>query len=116
MLEFYWNQYHEAKSLDEGRESSLPFDSAYVPSQRFHDNSLEYFNLQRLGGVQSHLEKEYSGRSLLHVKRDARDVLSMISADLKRARSLANSSGSTTSSFLARAFSDPSSRHDEMCK
>lgn len=65
VLEFYWNQYHEAKSLDEGRECSLPFDSAYVPSQRFHDNSLDYFNLQRLGGVQSHLEKEYSGKSIL---------------------------------------------------
>jgi len=62
VLEYYWNHYHQVKSLDEGRESSLPFDSAYVPSQKFIDNNLDYFNLQRLGGVQSHLEKEYSGK------------------------------------------------------
>ena len=61
VLEYYWNQYHDVKSLDEGREFSLPFDSAHVPSQKFIDNNFDYFNLQRLGGVQSHLEKEYSG-------------------------------------------------------
>ncbi|CAF3189217.1 unnamed protein product [Rotaria socialis] len=89
VLEFYWNQYHEIKSFDEGQESSLSFDAAYVPSQKFIDNNLDYFNLQRLGGVQSHLEKEYS-------------------ADIKRARSVG------TSSFLSRAFSDQSSLHDNM--
>ncbi|CAF5140467.1 unnamed protein product, partial [Rotaria sp. Silwood1] len=52
------------------------------------DNNFDYFNLQRLGGVQSHLEKEYS-------------------ADVKRARS-------SGTSFLSRAFSDQSSRHDDM--
>ncbi|CAF1160405.1 unnamed protein product [Rotaria sp. Silwood1] len=88
VLEFYWNQYHEIKSFDEGHDSSLPFDSAYVPSQKFIDNNFDYFNLQRLGGVQSHLEKEYS-------------------ADVKRARS-------SGTSFLSRAFSDQSSRHDDM--
>ncbi|CAF4612040.1 unnamed protein product [Rotaria sp. Silwood2] len=88
VLEYYWNQYHEIKSFDEGHESSLPFDAAYVPSQKFIDNNFDYFNLQRLGGVQSHLEKEYS-------------------ADVKRARSLGTS-------FLSRAFSDQSSRHDGM--
>ncbi|CAF4603575.1 unnamed protein product, partial [Rotaria sp. Silwood2] len=88
VLEYYWNQYHEIKSFDEGHESSLPFDAAYVPSQKFIDNNFDYFNLQRLGGVQSHLEKEYS-------------------ADVKRARSLGTS-------FLSRAFSDQSSRHDDM--
>lgn len=50
------------KSSDEGEESSLPFEHAYVPSHKFIDNNFDYFNLQRLGGVQSHLEKEYSGK------------------------------------------------------
>ncbi|CAF0857799.1 unnamed protein product [Adineta steineri] len=95
VLEYYWNQYHEIKSMDEGREYSLPFDAAYVPSQKFIDNNFDYFNLQRLGGVQSHLEKEYS-------------------ADLKRARSSVTPPTPTTSSFLARAFSDQSSRYDDM--
>lgn len=95
VLEYYWNHYHQVKSLDEGRESSLPFDSAYVPSQKFIDNNFDYFNLQRLGGVQSHLEKEYS-------------------ADVKRARSSTASSTSTTSSFFARAFADSTSRRDDM--
>lgn len=62
VLEYYWNQYHQIKSADEGEESSLAFEDAYVPSHKFIDNNLDYFNLQRLGGVQSHLEKEYSGK------------------------------------------------------
>ncbi|UJR28734.1 hypothetical protein I4U23_009963 [Adineta vaga] len=95
VLEFYWNQYHEIKSLDEGREYSLAFDTAYVPTEKFIDNNFDYFNLQRLGGIQSHLEKEYS-------------------ADVKRARASGSSSASTTSSFFARAFSDQNSRRDEM--
>ncbi len=35
-------------------------------------------------------------------------------ADVKRARSSGTSSASTTSSFFARAFSDQTSRHDDM--
>ena len=65
VLEYYWNQYHDVKSLDEGQEFSLSFDAAYVPSHKFIDDNFDYFNLQRLGGVQSHLEKEYSGRYAL---------------------------------------------------
>lgn len=61
VLEYYWLKYHEAKSSDEGPEFSLAFDAAYIPSLKFIDNHFDYFNLQRLGGVQSHLEKEYSG-------------------------------------------------------
>ncbi|CAF0832772.1 unnamed protein product [Rotaria sordida] len=86
VLEYYWNQYHEIKSFDEGHESSLPFDAAFVPSQKFIDNNFDYFNLQRLGGVQSHLEKEYS-------------------ADVKRARSLGTS-------FFSRSLSEQSPTHD----
>lgn len=68
VLEFYWIKYDEIKSIDEGPEYSLPFDVAYVPSDKFIDNHFDYFNLQRLGGVQSHLEKEYSGTLQIFVR------------------------------------------------
>jgi len=65
--------------------------------------------------VQSHLEKEYSGKKekkgMLYV-----DVCGFFKADVKRARSSVTSSASTTSSFFARAFSDQTSRHDDMGK
>jgi hypothetical protein len=43
-------------------------------------------------------------------------MFSLFKADIKRARASGTSTASTTSSFFARAFSDPTSRHDDMCK
>ncbi|CAF1232898.1 unnamed protein product [Didymodactylos carnosus] len=72
VLEYYWNQYHEIKALDEGVESSLSFEQAYVPTSKFYDDNLDYFDLQRLGGLKAHLEKEYASKLITYNHTDHR--------------------------------------------
>ncbi|XP_013856176.1 E3 ubiquitin-protein ligase RNF123, partial [Austrofundulus limnaeus] len=45
---------------DEGTRkspASLSSEEAYVPPQLFYNGKVDYFDLQRLGGLQSHLKK-----------------------------------------------------------
>ncbi|XP_042336940.1 E3 ubiquitin-protein ligase RNF123-like, partial [Plectropomus leopardus] len=47
-------------SWDEGSRkspSSIGSDEAYVPPQLFYNGKVDYFDLQRLGGLLSHLKK-----------------------------------------------------------
>ncbi|KAL8212249.1 UNVERIFIED_CONTAM: hypothetical protein K2H54_041264 [Gekko kuhli] len=50
-LRYYWDE-HKMKSL-----SALSSEDAYVPPQLFYNGKVDYFDLQRLGGLLSHLKK-----------------------------------------------------------
>ncbi|XP_048348153.1 E3 ubiquitin-protein ligase RNF123 isoform X1 [Sphaerodactylus townsendi] len=50
-LRHYWDE-HKMKSL-----SALSSEDAYVPPQLFYNGKVDYFDLQRLGGLLSHLKK-----------------------------------------------------------
>lgn len=36
---------------------------AFVPYQKFYDETINYFDIQRLGGLMSHLKKTYKGKA-----------------------------------------------------
>ncbi|XP_074646477.1 E3 ubiquitin-protein ligase RNF123-like isoform X2 [Tubulanus polymorphus] len=50
----YWDEYHTAHPADLTKSSE-----AVVPCHRFFDKSIKYFEIQRLGGLMSHLQKTY---------------------------------------------------------
>ncbi|NXI11190.1 RN123 ligase, partial [Irena cyanogastra] len=50
-LRYFWDG-HKAKS-----PASLSSEEAYVPPQLFYNGKVDYFDLQRLGGLLSHLKK-----------------------------------------------------------
>ncbi|NXM44050.1 RN123 ligase, partial [Gymnorhina tibicen] len=50
-LRFFWDG-HKAKS-----PAALSSEEAYVPPQLFYNGKVDYFDLQRLGGLLSHLKK-----------------------------------------------------------
>ncbi|NXG59433.1 RN123 ligase, partial [Hemiprocne comata] len=50
-LRFFWDG-HKAKTA-----SALSSEEAYVPPQLFYNGKVDYFDLQRLGGLLSHLKK-----------------------------------------------------------
>uniref|UniRef100_A0A7M4FA68 RING-type E3 ubiquitin transferase n=1 Tax=Crocodylus porosus TaxID=8502 RepID=A0A7M4FA68_CROPO len=50
-LRFYWDD-HKAKT-----PAALDSEEAYVPPQLFYNGKVDYFDLQRLGGLLSHLKK-----------------------------------------------------------
>nr|XP_060621707.1 E3 ubiquitin-protein ligase RNF123 isoform X3 [Anolis sagrei ordinatus] len=50
-LRLYWDEY-KVKS-----PSALSSEEAYVPPQLFYNGKVDYFDLQRLGGLLSHLKK-----------------------------------------------------------
>ncbi|XP_019360707.1 PREDICTED: E3 ubiquitin-protein ligase RNF123 isoform X1 [Gavialis gangeticus] len=50
-LRFYWDD-HKAKT-----PAALNSEEAYVPPQLFYNGKVDYFDLQRLGGLLSHLKK-----------------------------------------------------------
>ncbi|XP_070594973.1 E3 ubiquitin-protein ligase RNF123 [Erythrolamprus reginae] len=50
-LRYYWNE-HKVKNA-----SALNSEDAYVPPQLFYNGKVDYFDLQRLGGLLSHLKK-----------------------------------------------------------
>lgn len=43
----------------------LQLAEAYIPPQMFYNGKVDYFDLQRLGGLLSHLRKTLKGRSQL---------------------------------------------------
>ncbi|XP_071669162.1 E3 ubiquitin-protein ligase RNF123 [Patagioenas fasciata] len=50
-LRFFWDD-HKAKTT-----TALSSEEAYVPPQLFYNGKVDYFDLQRLGGLLSHLKK-----------------------------------------------------------
>ncbi|XP_060096069.1 E3 ubiquitin-protein ligase RNF123 [Heteronotia binoei] len=50
-LRHYWDE-HKMKNI-----SALSSEDAYVPPQLFYNGKVDYFDLQRLGGLLSHLKK-----------------------------------------------------------
>ncbi|KAK2534368.1 Rnf123 [Columba guinea] len=50
-LRFFWDD-HKAKT-----PAALSSEEAYVPPQLFYNGKVDYFDLQRLGGLLSHLKK-----------------------------------------------------------
>ncbi|XP_065316248.1 E3 ubiquitin-protein ligase RNF123-like isoform X2 [Gordionus sp. m RMFG-2023] len=53
-LRFEWDKYHQKYSY-----RAVPNSEAFVPCQNFYDDSLNYFDLQRLAGLMSYLKKTY---------------------------------------------------------
>ncbi|NWZ59136.1 RN123 ligase, partial [Haliaeetus albicilla] len=54
-LRFFWDG-HKAKT-----PAALSSEEAYVPPQLFYNGKVDYFDLQRLGGLLSHLKKTLKG-------------------------------------------------------
>nr|XP_034961836.1 E3 ubiquitin-protein ligase RNF123 isoform X2 [Zootoca vivipara] len=50
-LKHYWDEYNMKNSL------AMSSEDAYVPPQLFYNGKVDYFDLQRLGGLLSHLKK-----------------------------------------------------------
>ncbi|NXJ51307.1 RN123 ligase, partial [Spizaetus tyrannus] len=55
-LRFFWDG-HKAKT-----PAALSSEEAYVPPQLFYNGKVDYFDLQRLGGLLSHLKKTLKGK------------------------------------------------------
>ena len=43
------------------QKDDLYISDAFVTSKNFYDDSINYFDMQRLGGLLSHLKKTYKG-------------------------------------------------------
>ncbi|XP_064632637.1 E3 ubiquitin-protein ligase RNF123-like isoform X2 [Lineus longissimus] len=54
-LRFYWDEYHARNPSDDIPDGA----DAFVPCHRFFDNTLVYFEGQRLGGLMTHLQKTF---------------------------------------------------------
>uniref|UniRef100_A0A493T5G3 RING-type E3 ubiquitin transferase n=1 Tax=Anas platyrhynchos platyrhynchos TaxID=8840 RepID=A0A493T5G3_ANAPP len=96
-LRFFWDG-HKAKT-----PAALSSDEAYVPPQLFYNGKVDYFDLQRLGGLLSHLKKTLKDdlAAKANVLIDPAELQSVTMDDLDEDEESATSAAQRPSAALA---------------
>ncbi|XP_070557692.1 E3 ubiquitin-protein ligase RNF123-like isoform X4 [Ptychodera flava] len=68
-LRYYWDKYAET------HPGAVTNEDAHIPAHAFYDNTIDFFTLNRVGGVSSHLDKELKEElQKVGIKRNSNDV------------------------------------------
>ncbi|KAM9326176.1 E3 ubiquitin-protein ligase RNF123 [Gastrophryne carolinensis] len=101
-----WDEYHARNP------TARPSDEAYVPPQLFYNGKVDYFDLQRLGGLLSHLRKTLKDdlSSKANIVIDPAELQAVTMDDLEEEDETASTTGqrSSAAQAIGGALSRPS--------